>query len=37
MKTYLLAGLIVLLACCYVGSTFADHHEAGETEMPHVP
>ena len=37
MKTYLLAGLIVLLACCYVGSTFADHHEAGETEMLMFP
>lgn len=37
MKPYLLAGLIVLLACCYVGSTFADHHEAGETEMLMFP
>ena len=37
MKTYLLAGLIVLFACCYVGSTFADHHEAGETEMLMFP
>ena len=31
MKTYLLVAM--LLACCYVGSAFADHHEAGEMEM----
>ena len=33
MKSYLLASLTVLLACCFVGNVFADHHEAGETEM----
>ena len=33
MKSYLLASLTVLLACCFVGNVFADHHEAGEMEM----
>ena len=33
MKTYLLAGLTILLTCCYVGSTFAAGSDAGETEM----
>ena len=33
MKSYLLANLTVLLACCFVGNVFADHHEAGEMEM----
>ena len=33
MKSYLLTSLAMLLACCYVGSVFADHHEAGEMEM----
>ena len=33
MKTYLLAGLALLLACCYVGNAFAAQHEAGEMEM----
>ena len=34
MKSYLLAGLVILLACCYVGTAFAaDHHDAGEMEM----
>lgn len=35
MKTYLLAAMV--LACCYVGSAFADHHEAGEMEMLQFP
>jgi plastocyanin len=33
MKTYLLAGLVLLLACCYVGGAFAADSEAGEMEM----
>lgn len=33
MKSYLLASLTLLLACCFVGNVFADHHEAGEMEM----
>ena len=33
MKSYLLASLTLLLACCFVGNVFADHHEAGEKEM----
>jgi plastocyanin len=33
MKTYLLAGLALLLACCYVGGAFAADSGAGEVEM----
>ena len=33
MKTYLFAGLAILLACCYVGNVFAADSDAGETEM----
>jgi plastocyanin len=33
MKSYLLASLTVLLACCYVGTVFAADSEAGEMEM----
>ena len=33
MKTYLLAGLVLLLACCYVGNAFAADSGAGEVEM----
>jgi len=33
MKSYLLASLTLLLACCFVGNVFADHHAAGEMEM----
>ena len=33
MKTYLLAGLALFLACCYVGSAFAAGSGAGEVEM----
>ncbi len=32
MKTYLFAGLAILLACCYVGNVFAADSDAGETE-----
>ena len=37
MKTYMLACLALLLACCYVMPTLADHHEAGEMEMLQFP
>ena len=33
MKTYLLAGLALLLTCCYVSGTFAADSGAGEVEM----
>ena len=33
MKTYLLAGFALLLACCYVGNAFAADSGAGEVEM----
>ena len=33
MKTYFLASLAILLACCYVGSAFAADSGAGEVEM----
>ena len=33
MKTYFLASLAMLLACCYAGSAFAADSGAGETEM----
>ena len=33
MKTYLLASLAILLACCYVSSAFAADSDAGEMEM----
>ena len=33
MKTYLLAELALLLACCYVGGAFAADSGAGEVEM----
>ena len=35
MKTYLLAAMV--LACCYVGSAFADHHATGDMEMLQFP
>ena len=33
MKSYLLASLAILLACCYVGTAFAADADAGEKEM----
>jgi len=33
MKSYLLASLTVLLACCFVGTTFAADSGSGEKEM----
>ena len=33
MKSYLLAGLTILLACCYLGTAFAADSDAGEMEM----
>ena len=33
MKSYLLASLAILLACCYVGTAFAADSDAGEMEM----